>query len=98
MSDFIAHIESLFLGQVQTVADTNTGEWWDKSWTTSFFKTPQMIPAGSVTKVSAKMNKPTAVTMVVLIKRCVFIRSFIIPIGAKLSVFPTFRTALLGKT
>jgi MOSC domain-containing protein YiiM len=33
-------IKSLQASEVRTIADTGTGEWWDKEWTTGFFKVP----------------------------------------------------------
>ena len=33
-------IKSLQVSQIQTIADTGSGEWWDKEWTTGFFKVP----------------------------------------------------------
>jgi len=33
-------IKSLQVSEIRTIADTGSGEWWDKEWTTGFFKVP----------------------------------------------------------
>ncbi len=33
-------IKSLQVSEIKTISDTGSGEWWDKEWTTGFFKVP----------------------------------------------------------
>lgn len=45
MNDIPATIESLFTGKVLALVPGGSGDWWDKSWQTSFYKEPVTGPA-----------------------------------------------------